>query len=321
MFDPAPKFSVVDGRAPDVECCAGRRPGNADPLTVAALPPHTLCHSGATEETGYSPRSRQSVPQYWSGHARKALLLVDTSTAGGDCSSLSHVLTKSKGSIACSQGEGGDNERVTAIDPEITTATSEPRRPYVFALFLIVTGVVGWFGAMALITERVKLLLDPAYTLNCDINPLVSCGGVMDSWQASLLGFPNPLLGVAGFVAPIAVGVALLAGARFDRWFWWAFLAGITGAFIFVHWLFDQAVYQIGALCPWCMLVWLVVIPMFWVLLLWGLKGSILTNNRRVQRIATAVWPFTWVIVLANLVAISVAILVQFPTLLNLLFG
>jgi len=174
---------------------------------------------------------------------------------------------------------------------------------------------------MALITERVKLLLDPEYTLNCDVNPLISCGSVMDSWQASLLGFPNPLLGVAGFVAPIAVGVAILAGARFDRWFWWGFLTGVTGAFIFVHWLFDQAVFQIGALCPWCMLVWLVVIPMWWVFLIWSVKSGVLTNKPGVQRFAAAVWPFTWVIVLANLVAIMVAILVQFPSLLSLGFG
>ncbi|MFM2352917.1 MAG: hypothetical protein RLZZ608_323 [Actinomycetota bacterium] len=195
------------------------------------------------------------------------------------------------------------------------------RRPIGMGIFLILTGAIGWWGAMELITERVRLLLDPEYTLNCDINPLISCGNVMASWQASLLGFPNPLLGVAGLVAPIAVGVALLAGARFDRWFWWAFMTGVAGAFVFIHWLFDQAVYQIGALCPWCMLVWLMVIPMFWVLLFWALTTQKLTDNARAQRFAAAVWPFTWVIVLANLVAIAVAILVQFPTLISLLLG
>jgi len=210
---------------------------------------------------------------------------------------------------------------VTDSETPASSAPVEPRRPFGLAIFLITTGAVGWFGAMALITERVKLLLDPEYTLNCDINPLISCGNVMASWQASLLGFPNPLLGVAGLVAPIAVGVALLAGARFDRWFWWAFLTGVVGAFVFVHWLFDQAVYQIGALCPWCMLVWLMVIPMFWVLMIWCLKSAVLTDNAAVQKLAAAVWPFTWVIVVANLVAIAVAIVVQFPTLLSVLVG
>lgn len=188
-------------------------------------------------------------------------------------------------------------------------------------MFLIVTGTVAWVGAMALITERVALLLDPEYTLSCDINPLISCGDVMTSWQASLVGFPNPLLGVAGFIAPIAVGVALLAGARFDRWFWWAFLGGIAGAMVFVHWLFVQAVYDIGALCPWCMLVWLMVIPMFWVLLVWGLKSGALTESTGARSVAATIWPFTWVVVLGNLVAIAVAILVEFPTLVSLLLG
>lgn len=205
--------------------------------------------------------------------------------------------------------------------PAAATVEAPSRRPIGFAVFLIVTGAVGWWGAMELITERVRLLLDPEYTLNCDINPLISCGNVMESWQASLLGFPNPLLGVAGLVAPIAVGVALLAGARFDRWFWWAFVTGVFGAYLFVHWLFQQAVYEIGALCPWCMLVWLVVIPMFWWLLLWCLKHGMLTASPRVRGLAAAVWPFTWVIVLANLVAIATAILVQFPTLISLLLG
>lgn len=217
-----------------------------------------------------------------------------------------------------------DNRRVTSA--ETAPAPIEPvetagRRPLGLGIFLIVTGAIGWWGAMELITERVRLLLDPEYTLNCDINPLISCGNVMDSWQASLLGFPNPLLGVAGLVAPIAVGVALLAGARFERWFWWAFVTGVFGAYLFVHWLFQQAVYEIGALCPWCMLVWLVVIPMFWWLLLWCLKHGVLTASPRVRGLAAAVWPFTWVIVLANLVAIATAILVQFPTLISLLLG
>ncbi|MDO9591070.1 MAG: vitamin K epoxide reductase family protein, partial [Microcella sp.] len=183
------------------------------------------------------------------------------------------------------------------------------------------TGAVGWYGAMSLITERVRSLIDPEYVLNCDVNPLVSCGNVMESWQASLLGFPNPLLGVAGLVAPIAVGVAVLAGARFARWFWWSFLIGVTGAMVFVLWLFEQAVYQIGVLCPWCMLVWVAVIPMFWVLLTWSLASGALVDHSRATRFAATALPFVWVPILATIVAIAVAIVVQFPTLISLLLG
>ena len=202
------------------------------------------------------------------------------------------------------------------------TTTDHDRRPIGFGIFLIVTGAVAWYAAMQLITERVALLIDPSHVLNCDVNPLVSCGTIMASPEASLFGFPNPLLGVAGLVAPIAVGVALLAGARFARWFWALFLGGVTLAWVFVMWLFGEAVYDIGALCPWCMLVWLMVIPMFWWLLTWTLSTGVLAREGgAVQRVAAAVWPFTWTIVFVNLAGIALAILVQFPTLIPSLLG
>ncbi len=207
-----------------------------------------------------------------------------------------------------------------SLEPVLHPAAGA-RRPFGLAIVLIVTGAVGWYGAMSLITERVRSLIDPEYVLNCDVNPLVSCGDLMTTWQASLLGFPNPLLGVAGFVAPIAVGVALLAGARLARWFWWSFLVGVTGAFVFVLWLVDQAVFQIGVLCPWCMLVWVMVIPMFWVLLTWSLAAGVLVDSPRARRFGANVLPFVWVPILATIVVIAAVIVVQFPTLITVLLG
>jgi len=31
-----------------------------------------------------------------------------------------------------------------------------------------------------------------------------------------------------------------------------------------VHWLIFQSLYRIGALCPYCMVVWVVTITVFW---------------------------------------------------------
>ena len=213
------------------------------------------------------------------------------------------------------------NRWVTVSTAPTLHPAADARRPFGLALTLIVTGAVGWYGAMSLIIERVRSLLDPEYVLNCDVNPLVSCGQIMGTWQASLLGFPNPLLGVAGLVAPIAVGVALLAGARFARWFWWSFMAGVTGAFVFVLWLVDQALFHIGVLCPWCMLVWVMVIPMFWVLLTWSLAAGVLVDSPRARAFGSTVLPFVWVPILATIVTIAVMIVVQFPTLVSLLLG
>ena len=85
---------------------------------------------------------------------------------------------------------------------------------------------------------------------NCDISPLVTCGPNMGSWQGSVFGFSNTIIGVAAFVAPIIVGAALLAGARFSSWFWWLFNLGNLGGIVFVFWLSWQSVFRLGHAVP-----------------------------------------------------------------------
>lgn len=145
------------------------------------------------------------------------------------------------------------------------TEPETSRRPIVFAIFLIVAGVLGWWASFALTVDKFLLLQNPEADLDCNFSIIVQCGKNLDSWQGAVLGFPNPIIGLGGFVAPIAVGVGLLAGARFDRWFWAVFNVGIAGALAFVIWLISQSVFVLGTLCPWCMLAWSVTIPLFWI--------------------------------------------------------
>jgi uncharacterized membrane protein len=135
-------------------------------------------------------------------------------------------------------------------DNRLVPDTETPRRPLALAIFLIIAGALGWWAAFALTVDKFILLENPQADLDCNFSLIVQCG---------------ENLGLGGFVAPIAVGVALLARARFDRWFWIAFHAGIVGALAFVVWLISQSIYVLGTLCPWCMLVWSVTIPLFWV--------------------------------------------------------
>src|SRR3546814_12772147 len=85
----------------------------------------------------------------------------------------------------------------------------------------------------------------------------------MSTEQAEVFGFPNPIIGVAGFAIVTTVGVALVAGARLQRWFWWGLQAGTTFGVVFIHWLMFQSLYRIDALCPYCMVVWAVINPQF----------------------------------------------------------
>lgn len=134
------------------------------------------------------------------------------------------------------------------------TTPDAPRhsRPISFAIFLAIAGAVGWWAAFNLTVSKIEVLENPSVDLACDFSVLVQCGTNLTAWQGAVFGFPNPLLGMGGFVAPIAVGVGLLAGARFARWFWIAFNVGIVGAFAFVIWLISQSLYSLGTLCPWC---------------------------------------------------------------------
>jgi uncharacterized membrane protein len=131
------------------------------------------------------------------------------------------------------------------------------------AWWLLTGGLIGLLAAFVLAVEKYALLADPAYVPTCSLNPVLSCGSIMASPQAEAFGFPNPLLGVAGFPVVAATGAALLAGARLAEWFWAALQLGVTAAVLFVHWLIAASLYRIGALCPYCMVVWAVTIPLF----------------------------------------------------------
>lgn len=167
----------------------------------------------------------------------------------------------------------------------MSDTSTETKRPWILAIFLIVTGALGWWAAFSLTLDKFAILADPDASLDCNFSVLVQCGANLNSWQGEVFGFPNPLIGLGGFVAPIAVGVGLLAGARFANWFWIAFNLGIAGALAFVIWLISQSIYVLGTLCPWCMLVWLVTIPLFWVVTLRnaseGVFGSALSGAGR----------------------------------------
>lgn len=137
---------------------------------------------------------------------------------------------------------------------------------------LIVCGVIGLLAAAIIMIDKIELLINPNATFLCDLNPVVSCGSVMQSDQANAFGFPNPIIGLAGFPVLIVTGVIMLAGAQLKRWYWLGLQFGAIFGLGFVHWLFYQSVYNIGALCPYCMAVWVVAITSFWYITLYNLE-------------------------------------------------
>jgi uncharacterized membrane protein len=119
-------------------------------------------------------------------------------------------------------------------------------------------GAVGLVASFVLAVEKVLLLGDPGYAPSCDVGA-VSCYSVMTSPQSSVLGFPNPFLGMLGFTVVTTLGVLVASGVRLPRWVWTGLLAGCLAGGAFIGWLIWQSLVVIGALCLYCMVVWVVV--------------------------------------------------------------
>ncbi|WP_344200295.1 vitamin K epoxide reductase family protein [Aeromicrobium alkaliterrae] len=151
-------------------------------------------------------------------------------------------------------------------DTELADASpsTEPRENLRgLGIFLIVSGGIALASALILTIEKIHLLENPGEALNCDISAFVSCGGVVNQPQASAFGFPNTLLGIVGFTLVVMVGVLLASGVRLPRWYWGGVIVGVTFGIGFVTWLQSQSIYVIQVLCPYCMVVWTMMIPIF----------------------------------------------------------
>ena len=188
----------------------------------------------------------------------------------------------------------------------------------VFPFALIGFGILGWIASFGLTLERIKVAGDPSAATACDISPFISCKSVMLSEQAALLGFPNPLIGLTAFFAPVVVGMAILAGAKFASWFWQLFLLGHVFAIGFVIWLFTQSVYDIGSLCLYCMVAWTAAIPLFWAVFGFSAKAGHL--GPQLRPIGDFVFSWSWVLTVLSYLALAVPVLIHFwrfwPTLL-----
>ncbi|WP_171165518.1 vitamin K epoxide reductase family protein [Streptomyces sp. I05A-00742] len=161
------------------------------------------------------------------------------------------------------------------------------------AWLLIVAGVLGLLASFEITVDKIRLAENPGYRPPCNVDAVVSCTSVMRSEQASAFGFPNPLIGLVAYAVVVALGVVLLTGARFRRWFWLGLNLGALCGAVFCMWLMSQALYSIGALCLWCCLAWVVTIAIFWYSTVHNIKHRFLPAPRALR---LGVLEFHWVV-------------------------
>ncbi len=175
------------------------------------------------------------------------------------------------------------------------------------AVWVLIAGVLGLAAALTLTVEKIEILINPDYVPSCSINPVLSCGSVMITPQASAFGFPNPLIGIVvvhrgrgdrGAGGRQGAAAAVVLGRDWP--------SARCSASAFIHWLIFQSLYRIGALCPYCMVVWAVTIPLLVVV------SSIALQPRLESGVARFVYQWRWSLVTLWFTALILMILVRF---------
>ncbi|MGW9597522.1 vitamin K epoxide reductase family protein [Streptomyces chartreusis] len=177
-----------------------------------------------------------------------------------------------------------------------------------FALMLVITGAAGLLAAWVITIDKFKLLENPDNVPGCNFNPVVSCGNIMKSDQASAFGFPNPMLGLVAYSIVICVGMSLLARAAFPRWYWLTCNAGTLFGVGFCTWLQFQSLYRINSLCLWCSLAWVATIIMFWYVTSFNVRNGFLPAPRRLK---SFLGEFTWMLPALHIGIIGMLILTR----------
>ncbi|WEO97338.1 vitamin K epoxide reductase family protein [Streptomyces sp. FXJ1.172] len=177
-----------------------------------------------------------------------------------------------------------------------------------FGLLLVLTGAAGLLASWVITLDKFKLLQNPNFVPGCSLNPVVSCGSVMKSEQASAFGFPNPMLGLVAYGIVVCVGMSLIAGARFPCWYWLLFEAGCLFGVGFVSWLQFESLYRINALCLWCALAWAATILLFWYATSLVLSNGFLPAPAWLERFLAE---FTWVLPVLHIGVVGMLVLTR----------
>jgi len=161
---------------------------------------------------------------------------------------------------------------------------------------LIIAGLFGGFASLQLLIGQRALEADPYASLTCDVNELLACSTFLTSWEGSILGFSNSYLGIAGFGVMMLLGAWLLVKRSVPSVAWVGILAASALATLALFW-FQYTSFTAGTLCPWCLVIWAVLIP--FIVLSVGQSLAHLTGR-------TTTWRFRWALTGAWLLAVTV---------------
>ena len=199
-------------------------------------------------------------------------------------------------------------------EPAASTRSRTFRPGRGLAVFWIVVAALAWVVSFLLYLEYVGQLTDAEPLISCELSVLVTCGPNLLSPGGNLLGFSNSIIGIVLFLGPIYAGISALASPVGMRaWYWRVFSVFVLGGFLLVHLFAYRSVFEYGSLCPWCMVVWLMTIPLFWSTLGWTLREGIWGRNGR--SLGRVILSWAPLIIVANYALIAVTAQVRLDVL------
>jgi len=143
-----------------------------------------------------------------------------------------------------------------AVDPY----SAENKRA--FLLIFIFAGF-GTLASFFLTVDEFILLKNPDTKLFCSVNAIINCASIMQTWQASVFGFPNSIIGLMTYPVLMALALVGYLGIKLPRNLFLAMYIGVISGLLFAHWLFFESLYSIHILCPWCLLTIISTIIIF----------------------------------------------------------
>lgn len=120
---------------------------------------------------------------------------------------------------------------------------------------MLIGALLSLLASFVLSVEAIELAKNPDAELSCSVNVVVNCATVAKHPSADMFGFPNSFIGMMAEPVVITVAIAGLAGIAFPRRFMFFAQIGYTLGLAFALYLFYLSMFVIGALCPWCLLV------------------------------------------------------------------
>lgn len=146
---------------------------------------------------------------------------------------------------------------------EPTPAQKEGGAPRELSIIMLVAGFAGLIASLKLLMAEKQILVNPNGNLSCDVNPLIGCGKFLESsFNTLFFGISNATFGLAFYGGITAIGLVLVSGGRFGKWLWRAVDVAMLCATAWLIWFQYTAFFVERALCPYCLVVWFVTIPL-----------------------------------------------------------